>query len=188
MSRIKDKLGYSFKTYGGTTYMKITHGEYDILCDHGGPFTGARVVMSDIGQAYFQPDGGDKDMADGDVFQEPNLLDGLLDMLGKGWHYCSGIPMEAYSEHSKHIRYQPHQYTEEKKPVHTVRVQSCKRWFYVQWAKKNTFTGFISCPGCNSFFKRVCRLNKKSGISDTEKVARLNIQSLQNTHISTFHH
>ena len=54
--------------------------------------------------------------------------------------------------------------------------------------KKNTFTGFISCPGCDSFFKRVCRLNKKCGISDTEKVARLNIQSLQNTHISTFHH
>ena len=33
--------------------MKIAHVEYDILSDHGGPFTGARVVMSDIGQAYF---------------------------------------------------------------------------------------------------------------------------------------
>ena len=177
VNRLKDNLAYSFRTYGGTTYMEITRVEYDTLSDHGGPFTGARVVVSDIGQAYFQPDGGDKDMADGDVFQEPNLLDGLLRMLGKGWHYCSGIPMEAYSEHSKHVRYQPHQYTEEKKPVHTVRVKSCKRWFYVQRAKKNTFTGLISCPECNSFFKRVRRLNKKNDISDAEKVARLDVSS-----------
>ena len=85
--------------------------------------------------------------------------------------------MNIYKEHSQNICYEPEHYNEETQPVHTVKNDSCKRWFYVQWPKKNCFTGLLSCPGCNAFFKRVRCLNKRNDIPISSKVARLDVSS-----------
>ena len=177
ISGLKEDLTYNVRTYEGTTCLEITRIEADIGINNGGPLTGAKITILDTGLAYFQAHNGPRDYIEGNVFEEQNLLDRILGMLGKGWHYCCGIPMNIYKEHSQNVRYEPEHYNEETQPVHTVRADSCKRWFYVQRPKKNTFTGLLSCPGCNAFFKRVRCLNKRNDIPISSKVARLDVSS-----------
>ena len=174
---LEQDLTYNFRTYEGSTYLEITRVEADAGIEQGGLLTGARVIISDMGVAYFQADGGPVDYADGDIFEEPNMLAGLLPKLGKGWHYCNGIPKSTYCDHSANIRYQPQHYTEEMVPNNVVRADSCKRWFYMQRPKKNSVTGLLSCPECNVFFRRVRHLNKKNDIPKSKKMTRLDVSS-----------
>ena len=174
---LEQDLTYNFGTYEGSTYLEITRVEADAGIEQGGLLTGARVIISDMGVAYFQADGGPVDYADGDIFEEPNMLAGLLLKLGKGWRYCNGIPKCTYCDHSANIRYQPQHYTEEMVPNNVVRADSCKRWFYMQSPKKNSVTGLLSCPECNVFFRRVRRLNKKNDIPKSKKMTRLDVSS-----------
>ena len=66
---LEQDLTYNFRTYEGSTYLEITRVEADAGIEQGGLLTGARVIISDMGVAYFQADGGPVDYADGDIFE-----------------------------------------------------------------------------------------------------------------------
>ena len=177
INRLEPDLTYDFRTEDGTTYLEITRTEVDIKAEHGGPLPGARIIVTDMGLAYFQPEGGERDYLDENVFKEPHSLDMFLSKLGSGRYYCSGIPKNIYDEHTRNIRYVPNHYAEETKPVHAVRTDSCKRWFYMKRRRQNPITQQLSCPDCNAFFRYVRRSNSRNDIPDTQRHSRLDISS-----------
>ena len=69
ISMLEQDLTYNFRTYEGSTYLQITRVEADAGIEQGGLLTGARMIISDMGVACFQADGGPVDYADGDHHQ-----------------------------------------------------------------------------------------------------------------------
>ena len=177
INRLETHLTYITRTQENKTFLEITRKEVDIKDEHGGPLPGARVVVSHEGLAYFQPDGGSKEVLEENVFQDPEALDRLLCKLGSRWHYCCGIAKHIYDEHTGNIRYTPKDYVEEASPCHVVRTGKCKRWFYARTAKKNLITNQVSCPECNLFFRCKRRSNSRNDIPSSKKMSRLDVSS-----------
>ena len=105
--RLPPELSHIIRYCDGVAYLEITRTEMDIKEQNGGPLPGARIMVSEMGTAYFQPERGDKDYADGNVIANTRLLDHLLNKLGPQWDRCNGIPLHIYEQYSTHVRYKP---------------------------------------------------------------------------------
>ena len=99
----------------------------DISEEYGGPLPGARIVVSEMGTAFFQPEGGEKEYADGNVISDNILIDAFLARLGKQWNRCNGIPHHIYQEYSTNVRYKPEVVTEDR---YSVRSSMCAKCFF----------------------------------------------------------
>ena len=175
INSLDSHLIHNFRTEDTVLYLEISRLEADIQKQFGGPSPGARVVLSESGECFFQVHGGKKVSTDCNVFENSEALDDMLQKLAKHWHFCNGIPHEIYRKNSQNIWYHPKHYSE----LNTTSVYSdqCERWFYGKKARTSEVTGVKSCSACNSFFRSVRRSNARNTIGNAERLARLEPKS-----------
>ena len=176
IGKLSSDLTHIIRHCDGIHYMEITRTEMDIHEQNGGPLPGARIVISEMGTAFFQPEGGEKEYADGNVVVDISLLDHFLGKLGEKWNRCNGIPSHIYQKYSTHVRYKPDHIVKDISS-HSVRSSVCSRWFYSERTDTNKLTGTLTCPACTKSFRQVRKSDKRNNISEDKKKSRLQSSS-----------